>query len=288
MIGSYLGERWVVEPEGWKLLAPPRRELELSDEASVMRYFEKYAPEAILHLAAHRDATSAERRRGERDAASAVWRDNVVATRVLAAAAERHGGFLVHVSTDFVFGGTESFRGPYRESDSPEDDEDVLSWYGVTKREAERLALAAGRNAVVRIGNVTRAGNEPMLDYVGKICALLVTGRLYPMFDDQLVTLTSISALDRLVRRLLATRSAGVFHCASRDRCTPHELGQFLASGLGLDPRAVQGGSVDAFLAQFPRRYPKYGGLRIEATDAALGLTSPSWTEIASQFLKLY
>ena len=70
----------------------------------------------------------------ERDLA---YRINVTGPRHLAASLARHGGMLLHISTDYVFDGQKPVPEPYLEDDEVA----PLSYYGQTKLEGELAVM---------------------------------------------------------------------------------------------------------------------------------------------------
>ncbi len=126
---------------------PPLERLDLTDEVEVARYFEREAPEVVVHLAAERrpDIVDKDLRR-----ARAI---NVEATRILARQCAARGAFLLLVSTDYVFDGTNP---PY----FPDSPVNPLNEYGKMKLESE-LAAEAALGASVGVAASLGAAAEP-------------------------------------------------------------------------------------------------------------------------------
>jgi dTDP-4-dehydrorhamnose reductase len=76
------------------VVAPSRRDLDVTDAAQVLEVVRRERPELIVHAAAYTDVGGAERER------QACWRVNVEGTRHLAGAANAVGAKLVQISTD--------------------------------------------------------------------------------------------------------------------------------------------------------------------------------------------
>ncbi|SMB90194.1 SDR family oxidoreductase [Deinococcus hopiensis] len=120
------------------IVAPSSAEMDVTNAAQVLAVAERERPDVVVHAAAYTNVGGAER---ERDA---CWRVNVVGTRHVAAAADAVGAKLVHISTDYVFGGE---RGNYGEEDTPGP---VVNYYALTKLVAEEAARAAKRFLILR------------------------------------------------------------------------------------------------------------------------------------------
>ena len=88
--------------------------------------------DVVINCAAYTDVNAAENENG---AASCV---NVKGPAVLADAARRADALLVHVSTDYIFDGSNNV--PYKEDDAPA----PLNFYGFTKLQGEQEIIRSG------------------------------------------------------------------------------------------------------------------------------------------------
>ena len=111
--------------------------LDVADRGSVFAYLDTHATDVIVNCAAYTAVDRAE------DDVEACRRVNALAPSYLAEAAEAHGAALVHVSTDYVFDGTNSR--PYVETDAT----CPATVYGQTKLEGERRVLEGCSRAMV-------------------------------------------------------------------------------------------------------------------------------------------
>ena len=111
--------------------------LDITDAAAVEKYIVDNRMDIILNAAAYTAVDRAE------DDQENAYRINCTAVGNLAEAAKRHGLFLVHISTDYVFSGESEV--PYVETDTPA----PMSVYGSTKLAGERAIVGSGCRAVV-------------------------------------------------------------------------------------------------------------------------------------------
>lgn len=267
------------------LVCPSHDQMDISKESSVRKLIEEHKPDTIINFAAHRNANTAEDQSGIKTASA--WMTNVNGAKNLAELSGNYGIYLIHISTDMVFSGYETDKGPYSENDTPENNLEKLSWYGWTKRLAEKEILSKKINAsIVRIGNVTKPIYDPNLDYVGKILWLYDKDKLYPLFDDQHITLTHIPDLTQLIVKLVENKLSGIFHVASSDLVTPFQLAEYLLLKARSKESIVKRTSIDEFLKKMPNRYPKFGGLKSQFTQEKLGIKFRSWQEIVDNFIK--
>ena len=86
-------------------------ELDITDQQAVERYVDEHEIDGVVNCAAY---TAVDRAESDKERATAI---NTLAPTFLAAAIERRGGWLIHVSTDYVFDGTKHL--PYVETDTP-------------------------------------------------------------------------------------------------------------------------------------------------------------------------
>lgn len=279
LIGSYFLKSCTDKLNDIVIISPAHQQMDITDKDSIKRYFELYEPLAVIHLAAFRDATNAEKQRGNKE--GSVWKVNVEGSKNISLICKYYESYLVHISTDYVFSGHRKNPGPYSEKDEPKDHEGLLSWYGITKREGEKRVLeSSSKVSVVRIGNITRSGNDPELDYIGKILWLYDQKKIYPMFDDQRLTLTYVPGLVDIIVKLLKVRLPGIFHVSTNNLVTPHELANYLIERVYGNKNAIKGVSIDSYLKLNPRRYPKYGGLKSNSTQKKLNINALSWQEV--------
>lgn len=113
-------------------------ELDITDREQVEKYVASAAPDVIVNCAAYTNVDAAE---DDRDLAGRLNGD---AAGYLAQAAVKSGAYLIHISTDYVFGG-DLLNTPIAEDAA----EAPLGVYGVTKLDGERAVAASGVKAIV-------------------------------------------------------------------------------------------------------------------------------------------
>ena len=113
------------------------QELDITDQQAVEQFVNENRIDGIVNCAAYTAVDKAE----ENEELARLL--NSVAPAYLAAAVERRGGWLVQISTDYVFDGTN--HTPYTESEPTCPN----SVYGRTKLEGEQQALQACRRTMI-------------------------------------------------------------------------------------------------------------------------------------------
>lgn len=115
------------------------QDLDITDAEAIQAYVDEHEIDGIVNCAAY---TAVDKAEGDPQLCHKL---NAVAPAYLAEAIERRGGFLIQVSTDYVFDGTH--HTPYVETDAPCPN----SMYGRTKLEGETAAQdRCQRTMVVR------------------------------------------------------------------------------------------------------------------------------------------
>jgi dTDP-4-dehydrorhamnose reductase len=192
---------------GHEMVGMTRAELDVSDAACVRRGFEHAQPEAVVNCAAWTDVDGAET---QREAAAAV---NTLGAGNLARIAAAAGVPLLHVSTDYVFGGAPALdaRGERRafvESDAT----DPHSIYGVTKLAGEREVLGASpRHTVARASWLFGTGGR---NFAATMIGLAAERDAVSVVTDQIGCPTWTGHLAPALLGLLERGVAGLVHTA--------------------------------------------------------------------------
>jgi len=113
--------------DGNELICTDVEDLDITNEAAVLNFIKEAKPEYIINCAAFTAVDKAE------TAGEIVERINADGPRNLAKAAREVGSTLVHISTDYVFGGDLDVEKDYKEDDKKE----PVTAYGITKLHGE-------------------------------------------------------------------------------------------------------------------------------------------------------
>ncbi|MGI6278495.1 MAG: SDR family oxidoreductase [Patescibacteria group bacterium] len=220
--------------------------IDILNDSLLEKVFDKHQDaKAVLHLAAFTDTNAAHEQRGDKK--GLCYRLNVMGTKNIINQCQKHGQYLIHFSTDFVFSGKKD--GVYTEKDQP----DPIDWYGQTKYEAEKAVLASGLPAaIVRIAFPYRAQFAPKQDLVRRIIAGLEDNSLYPMFSDQIITPTLIDDIAQGVNHFLSANNKGIFHLVGSESLSPYQLAQKIAQKFNFDTRLVKKGSLEDYQKSLP------------------------------------
>ncbi len=113
--------------QGNELILTDVAELDITNREAVMKYVEEKKPELIINCAAFTAVDKAE------EAGEIVEKINADGPGNLAKAAKANDAVLVHVSTDYVFGGDLDVEKDYKEDDPKK----PVTAYGITKLHGE-------------------------------------------------------------------------------------------------------------------------------------------------------
>jgi dTDP-4-dehydrorhamnose reductase len=196
--------------------APPRAELDITDNEAVGRKFDSVGPDLIFNCAAFHNLEVCE---AEEDRSFAV---NARAVKRLAQRCEAAGARLVHLSTNYVFDGTQP--APYTEHDAPS----PRSVYALSKLAGEYAALAyCSRALVVRTaglygvyGSASKGGN-----FVTRMVARArESGAQLRMVADQRLSPTFTADLATALVDGVEREARGIVHLTSSGDCSWHEF----------------------------------------------------------------
>lgn len=259
--------------------------LDITNKSAVEKYFVSNKFDAVVNFAAFTNVDAAEAQRG--DESGLVWKLNVEGPENLAEACGKNNIFLVHISTDFVFPGSETYPGPYGEDSALPENSEGMGWYGWTKNRAELKVEHSGvKYAIVRYGYPFRAANYDLKnDWARNLIKLYNEQKLYPLFTDQIQSTILIDDLVEPLSIIIEKELSGVFHIAS-DTTTPYEIGSYLLTKYANKPVELQKGSMVEFLSspgRTPR--PRLGGLKTEKTQDKLGIKFRTWREMVDEFI---
>ena len=113
--------------KGNELICTDVADLDITDEKAVMEFVTNAKPDYIINCAAYTAVDKAE------EAGEIVRKINADGPKNLAIAAKTVEAPLVHISTDYVFGGDLDIEKEYKE----EDEKHPVTTYGITKLEGE-------------------------------------------------------------------------------------------------------------------------------------------------------
>jgi len=198
-------------PEGQKDLAVDITQKERTLEAIV-----DSAPSVVVHSAAETDVDRCET---ERDLARRI---NVEGTANIADACVRAGAKLILVSTDYVFDGN---KGNYAETDEP----NPISFYGLTKLEAERIAASTSPDSLIVRTSVLYGWHPTKLNFATWVLKGLRERQILKVVNDHINSPTLADNLADAIRKATKYNSQGILHIAGSERISRFDFARRIA-----------------------------------------------------------
>lgn len=263
-LGQALCHLAAVSPNNY--VATGSAQLDITDEAAVEAAVASLKPDIIINCAAYTDVE-----RAEEEEASAE-KLNCQAVAFLAAAAKRHDALLIHISTDYVFDGSNS--SPYRE-DAPIA---PLNAYGRTKAAGEEAVRRSGcRHLIVRTGWLY---SETGRNFLRTMLRLTAERESLDVVCDQIGTPTYAGdlalAIFSIVESGLHAGNEGTYHFSDEGVCSWYDFAVEIAAA-GNGTCRIRPCRTEEYPAKAAR--PACSVLDKSKIRRTFGLEIPHWRE---------
>ena len=247
--------------------------LDISDGHAVARWFSEQGPyDVVINCAAITNVDGC-----ETDEATA-FKVNALGPRNLAREQARSEGKFVHVSTDYVFPGTDPEPRTERDQIRP------ISAYGRTKWAGELLAAdACPRTFVVR--------TAWLYGYVGRNFAKTMMrlarehGRI-AVVADQFGNPTSANDLAYEILKLVEGEAFGTYHCTNNGTCSWFDFASAVVDAAGI-PCEKEGITSIEYKRRFPASAdrPAYSSLDNAHLRDTIGDDMRPWREALATYM---
>jgi len=243
-------------------------ELDITNAAAVEKIVKDNDVSVIVNCAAYTNVDKAE---DDREFAEIL---NAKAVENLAVAIKKNNGLLVHVSTDYVFGGTKN-NTPCKE-DEPANPTGV---YGVTKLHGEQAIIASGcRHIIIRTAWLY---SEFGKNFLKTMLNLTATKPQLKVVFDQVGTPTYAYDLALAIFDIVENRkyegNDGVYHYSNEGVCSWFDFTKMIAEYAGNTQCDIQPCHSDEFPSKVVR--PSYSVLDKTKIKATFGTVVPYWTD---------
>ncbi len=256
------------------VLAVDVEDLDIADREAAMAYVRRHQPDTVINCAAYTNVDGCE---ADPDAA---YRANALGPRNLALACEEVGAQLIHVSTDYVFSGTENGGVPLDEAAMP----GPVSAYGRTKWLGEQYVQQFCRRwAIVRTAWLYGYKGK---NFVKTMVRLGGTQGSVAVVDDQRGNPTNAADLAWHLLKLAAGRECGLYHCTGNGVCSWAEFAAEIMrlAGLGCTVTPCTSAEYAALHPQTAKR-PAWSALENRALRCTVGDEMRDWkTALADYF----
>ncbi|KKC02710.1 dTDP-4-dehydrorhamnose reductase, partial [Mycobacterium nebraskense] len=254
-LGSYL--RSLAASQGRDVLALTSSEWDITDPAAAERIIQR--GDVVINCAAYTNVDAAEADEAGAYAVNAIGPENI------ARACARAGARLIHVSTDYVFGG--NFDGAAPRPYEPDDETAPLGVYARSKLAGEKAVLAALPEAVIVRTAWVYTGDDGK-DFVAVMRRLAAGDDPVKVVDDQVGSPTYVGDLAAALLQVADDCVPGpILHAANEGAVSRFEQTRAIFEECGADPARVRPVSTAEFPRPAPR--PSYSALSGRQSAAA-------------------
>ena len=261
LIATARGNNRLPKTEGYTYAS-----LDITIQEDVLAIFDQFKPHVVIHTAAMTNVDTCET---DREGCDVL---NVNSVAYLIEACEKHGTYLCHLSTDFIFDGAD---GPYTE----EGIANPISYYGESKLKAEQLLLASNirwsiARTVLVYGIVPDMSRSNIVLWVKKS---LEDGKTIQVVTDQFRTPTLAEDLAMGCWLLAKDEVEGIFNISGSDFLTPYEMAVMTADYYDLDKSLLQKADSSTFTQTAKR--PARTGFILDKAKKVLGYSPRTFQE---------
>lgn len=243
-------------------------ELDITNPEAVRKLVKENDVKVIINCAAYTNVDKAE---SDAEFAEIL---NAKAVRNLADAAKANDGTLVHISTDYVFGG--SLGNTPRTESEPVNPTGV---YGVTKLHGEQEIAESGVKAL--IFRTAWLYSEYGKNFVKTMLNLTGTKPQLKVVFDQVGTPTYAQDLADAICHIVENRqfdgNEGIYHYSNEGVCSWYDFTKMIAEISGNSECDIQPCHSDEFPSPVVR--PSYSVLDKTKFKETFNLSIPYWTE---------
>ena len=253
----------VVEAEGNRTTM-----LDITNAEDVKAMVANHNIDVIINCAAYTNVDAAE------DNEALAEKLNSEAPAILANVMAEVGGLLVHISTDYVFGG-DPYNTPCREDQKGT----PTGVYGATKLRGEQRITASGcKYLIIRTAWLY---SEFGKNFVKTMLNLTSTKPQLKVVFDQTGTPTYAYDLAKAIVEIVESKkyegNEGIYHYSNEGVCSWYDFTKMIAEMAGHTECDIQPCHSSEFPSKVVR--PSYSVLDKSKIKAVFGLTIPYWTD---------
>lgn len=256
--------------------------LDITDLEAIRKAVKEYDVKCIVNCAAWTNVDGAE----DPEKYELVEMLNAKAPENLAIAMKEVNGLLVHISTDYVFGGD-----PYNTPCKEDQKGTPTGVYGLTKLHGERKIQAVGCNYVIL--RTAWLYSEFGKNFVKTMLNLTATKPQLKVVFDQVGTPTYALDLANVIATILedykkedaaSYSKAGIYHFSNEGVCSWFDFTKMIAEYSGQTNCDIQPCHSDEFSS--PVKRPAYSVLDKTKVKETFGIKIPYWTDSLKTCIK--
>lgn len=218
----------------FEIIAPTVDEVDILNQNELEKKIAQAGIDTVVNFAAYTNVDEAEKEKGDKD--GLVYRLNSLAPKNLAEFCKESNKFLIHFSTSYVFDGKKK-DAPYSE----EDEINPIGWYSKTKTFADQFLMESNCScAILRIEMPYRSHYLSKRDLARFFLEQLKEGKEIIAVRDQKITPGFIDDVSDALRKIVDTRTEGVFHVGPTNPTSPYDFAKLIAKEFGLNEGLIQ------------------------------------------------
>lgn len=242
--------------------------LDITNLESIREVVKREKVDVIVNCAAYTNVDAAESN------IPLAERLNAMAPENLAVAMKEVNGLLVHISTDYVFGGD-----PYNTPCKEDQKGTPTGVYGLTKLHGEQAIQKTGVDYIII--RTSWLYSEFGKNFVKTMLNLTATKPQLKVVFDQVGTPTYAHDLAALICDIIENRkfvrNTGIYHFSNEGVCSWYDFTKMIAEYAGNTACDIQPCHSDEFPSQVKR--PAYSVLDKTKVKSILGISIPYWTD---------
>ena len=274
-INGQLGQELLQKLGDREAIGVGRERLDLTQPESIRQVVAAVKPDVVINSAAY---TAVDKAESEVELAMQV---NAIAPGILAQECQKLGIPLIHVSTDYVFDGTQGY--PYQDTDKT----NPLSVYGKSKLAGEdAIRSHCEHHAIVRTAWVYGVGGTG--NFVKTMLRLASQREEIRVVADQIGSPTWTGDLANAIVGLLKQTPPGTYHYTNSGVASWYDFAVAIfeeAKQLGWDLKVQRVIPITTPEYPTPARRPAYSVLSLKKTSELLGTYPPHWRQSLRQML---
>lgn len=249
-------------------------DLDITDGEAVERYIAHHNIDIVVNCAAYTDVEGAEENEAE------AARINNYAVEKIAKICNRLAIKLIHISTDYVFGGDSARRTPYTEADSVA----PINAYGRTKAAGEMAVTQCG-GVVIRTAWLYAPWGKNFMLTISRIAS---EREEISVVDDQRGTPTSAIGLAQNIVRIIESETiasmSGIYHYTDGGDCTWRDFAREIVAQRGYKCQVKACSSAERNMRA---KRPAYSVLDTKRIGAIECVSIESWQERLKEVISL-
>ena len=201
---------------------------------------EQIKPDFIIHCAALTNVDYCE------DHPSEAYNQNVLVSINVAEIAKKIRAYLIHISTDSVFDGT---NGNYKEDDIP----NPINLYGRTKLEAEQKILSIYSHSCIVRTNIYGWNKRDKFSLAEWMLSKLTNKEELPALKDIYFSPILVNDLVEVLFNLQERKYEDIIHFAGSETCSKLDFAYMIAEVFDLDKSLIKPVSIYELGLKAPR-----------------------------------